>query len=437
MSKYIYILKKNLIGETILKLKADKVIFQIGDIVYIAGINKKIHSRWHVVKKNDKIVILCKEPENVVSVNYIEKLEGTYEKRTNLLSDKDADILDKYFVHKITIFPFYDTDSNRNLENKVLNELRENDYKVEVYTEAINGNEIDIEQRHHSFIIAENFGIMSYECLEKDIFNNREYFEDFKKKLNSKDLIKKLLLNSSILTDDGINLKIGYKKFYIIESGKQEEYYSQINKTLKNNGFDNVFVVNVKMFTNYIFEILNNSNEKIIDRDKHFGILQMLMPQYINSKIVNVNSDKIKFMPESSYEIDDNQKAVLSSMNERVYLKAAAGSGKTVLLLAKAYEVAITNPEKEFLIICYNNKLAEDIRIQAENTGKIVSNLRIYTLDAFIQEEITQYSGKNVGETFNVRREIFVEKVRNGKYTKKYGGIFSTPPKFSFQFFLK
>lgn len=424
MSKYIYILKKNLIGETILKLKADKVIYEIGDIVYIAGIDKKIHSRWHAVKRNNKIVVLFKEPENVVSVNSTEKLEGTYEKKTNLLSDKDADILDKYFLHKITIFPFYDTDSDNNLANKVLSELRKNDYKIEVYTEAINDNEIDSEQRHHSFIIAENFGIISYECIEKDIFNNRKNFEDFKKKLNSEDLIKKLLLNSSILTDDGMNLKIGYKKFYIIESEKKEEYYKEINKTLKNKGFDNIFVVNIKMFINSIFEILNNSNEKIINRDEHFGILQMLMPQYINSKVVNVNKDKIKFMPESSYEIDDNQKSVLSSMNERVYLKAAAGSGKTILLLAKAYEVAITNPEKEFLIICYNNKLAEDIRIQAENTGKIVSNLGIYTLDAFIQEEITQYSGKDVGETFNVRREIFVEKVRNGKYTKKYGGIF-------------
>ena len=66
MSKYIYIFKKNLIEETILKLKADKVTFQVGDIVYISENDKKIHSRWHVVKRNDKLVMLFKEPENVV-----------------------------------------------------------------------------------------------------------------------------------------------------------------------------------------------------------------------------------------------------------------------------------------------------------------------------------------------------------------------------------
>ena len=186
MGKYIYILKKNLIGETILKLKANKVSFQIGDIIYIAGIDKKIHSRWHAVKRNEKIVVLFKEPENVVSVNYIEKLDGTYEKRTNLLSDKDADILDKCFLHKITIFPFYDTESQSNLENRVLSELRKNDYKIEVYAEAINGNEIDIEQRHHSFIIVDNFGVASYECVDKDVFNNRDFFEEFKKKAFTK-----------------------------------------------------------------------------------------------------------------------------------------------------------------------------------------------------------------------------------------------------------
>lgn len=41
MSKYIYIFKKNLIGETILKLKADKVTFQVGDIVYVSENDKK------------------------------------------------------------------------------------------------------------------------------------------------------------------------------------------------------------------------------------------------------------------------------------------------------------------------------------------------------------------------------------------------------------
>lgn len=424
MSKYIYIFKKNLIGETILKLKADKVTFQVGDIVYVSENDKKIHSRWHVVKRNDKLVMLFKEPENVVSVNYKEKLEGDYEEKINLLSNKDADILDKYFLHKITILPFYDVESKSNFENEVLNELRKYDYKIEVYTEEVKGGNIYNEQKNNNFIIAENFGVISFECIEKNIFNNRDDFEELKKELNSEDLMEKLLLNSSILTNDGTNLEIGYKKFFIVKSEKQEEYYRKINEILKNNGFDNIFIVNIRMFINSIFEIINNQNEKIINKDKHFGILQMLIPQYINSKVVNVNTDKIKFMPESSYEIDNNQKSILSSMNKRVYLKAAAGSGKTILLLAKAYEVAITNPEKEFLIICYNNKLAEDIRIQAENTGKVVSNLRIYTLDAFIQEEITQYSGKDNRETFNVRREIFVEKVRNGKYTKKFGGIF-------------
>ena len=61
-------------------------------------------------EKNDKLVMLFKEPENVVSVNYKEKLEGDYEEKINLLSDKDADILDKYFLHKITILPFYDVE---------------------------------------------------------------------------------------------------------------------------------------------------------------------------------------------------------------------------------------------------------------------------------------------------------------------------------------
>jgi thymidine kinase len=150
----------------------------------------------------------------------------------------------------------------------------------------------------------------------------------------------------------------------------------------------------------------------------------MLMPQYVNSKTVNVDVEKIKFIPDQSYELDDNQKDVLAQINKRCYLKAAAGSGKTILLLAKAYEVASANPDKLFMIICYNSKLREDIEIQAANTGKIRANLKINTLDKFILDNFSQYDDETTDNKFEIRRKIFVEKVRSGQFAQKYGGIF-------------
>lgn len=424
MSNYIYILKKNLIGETVIKLKAERVPFQLNDIVYVADLNKKIHSRWQTIKRNDKVVTLIKKPENAVSINFEEVLGNKYNKKVNLLTDEEANILEKYFIHKIKILPFYDIEGKNKVESAVLATLRKNDYDIEVYTNIIKNHTENVNFGDYNVIISSEFGVFVYICVNGNLFESQELFEEFQRELNEEEKIKKLLLNSSMLTEDGMNLKIGYRKYYIVESEKSEEYYAQVNKILENKGFTNIYVLNSLMLAKKIYENINSKNEIVVDKDSHFGVLQMLMPQYINSKNTNINRDKIKFVPQDSYEIDENQKAVLAQMNENVYIKAAAGSGKTILLLAKAYEVAVTNPQKDFLIICYNAKLAEDIRIQAENTGKIIENLKIKTLDKFIQEEITQYGNPHNGETFKIRKEIFVENVRSGKYTKKFGGIF-------------
>ena len=424
MSNYIYILKKNLIGETVIKLKAERVPFQLNDIVYVADLNKKIHSRWQTIKRNDKVVTLIKKPENAVSINFEEILGNKYNKKVNLLTDEEANILEKYFIHKIKILPFYDIEGKNKVESAVLATLRKNDYDIEVYTNIIKNHTENVNFGDYNVIISSEFGVFVYICVNGNLFESQELFEEFQRELNEEEKIKKLLLNSSMLTEDGMNLKIGYRKYYIVESEKSEEYYAQVNKILENKGFTNIYVLNSLMLAKKIYENINSKNEIVVDKDSHFGVLQMLMPQYINSKNTNINRDKIKFVPQDSYEIDENQKAVLAQMNENVYIKAAAGSGKTILLLAKAYEVAVANPQKDFLIICYNAKLAEDIRIQAENTGKVIENLKIKTLDKFIQEEITQYGNPHNGETFKIRKEIFVENVRSGKYTKKFGGIF-------------
>ena len=70
MSSYVYKRKKNMIGCTILNLKANKVPFQKSDIVYICNEDDKLHSRWLAVGRNDKTVQLRKRPERTISLNY-------------------------------------------------------------------------------------------------------------------------------------------------------------------------------------------------------------------------------------------------------------------------------------------------------------------------------------------------------------------------------
>lgn len=422
MSSYIYKRKKNMIGCTILNLKADKVPFQKNDIVYICNEDDKLHSRWLTVGRTDKTVQLRKRPERTISLNYKEIINIEQSKRISLLSNEQSEILEKYFVHKMTLYPFYDIKCD-NLElNDVVNDLRKNDFDIELYID-VNTNKKKLFDKYN-FIISKKYGVIIFKCIENDLFNDKTIFEEFQADIQ-RDPAYENLKSTSLLSIDGESLNIGYKKCYVFESQKDDSYYKQVNEGLSKKGFSEQWVLNKNMFIEILKEIdAIESTEAIVAEREHFGILQMLIPQYVNSKVVNVDMEKIKFIPDQTYELDDNQKDVLAQINRRCYLKAAAGSGKTILLLAKAYEVASANPGKEFMIICYNSKLAEDIKIQAANTGKIISNLKISTLDKFILDNFSQYDEDTEDNKFEVRRKIFVEKVRSGQIIKKYGGIF-------------
>ena len=426
MNSYIYIVKRNLIGETILKLKVNKVPFQIDDIIYISGPDKVIHSRWKVTERNDKYVALSKIPEDTVSIDFERVFSENFTERTTLLMPKYLEILEKYFNHKIIIKPFYDVVSENKVENSVLEKLKNANFNVEVYMNSLVNTYSGKTFSKNNFIIMKNFGVISFVCWEEDFFSNKIYLDEFKRVLSFGDDTYKLLSNSSMLTNDGINLNIGYKKYYIINSSIDREKYILLNKSIEKSGQKNVFVVDDNIFIEELQEEMKNNNSVVVDENKDYGIKQMLIPQYVNSKSVNVSSpsSNIEFKPLDAYELDGNQKAVLTRMNIRTYIKAVAGSGKTIMLLAKAYEVAKANQDKQFLIICFNNKLADDIRIQASNTGKMISNLNVITFDKFIELNYSQFKGKTTNETFNTRRKIFVEMARSGKIQKKYGGFF-------------
>ena len=426
MNSYIYILKFNLIGETNLKLKADKVPFQINDIIYISGLDKVIHSRWKVTEKNEKFVALSKIPEDTVTIEFERVLNETFTERKILLNQKNTEILERYFNHKIMIKPFYDVVSDNEIENIVLEKLKKEDLSIEVYMNSLVNTYTGKSFSKNNFIIMKNYGVISFVCWKEDLFTNKMYLNEFKKVISSEDDTYKLLSNSSMLTNDGINLNIGYKKYYIINSNMEREKYYLLNKSIENSGRKNVFVVDTNIFIESLQEQLKQNNQIVVDDSKDYGIKQMLIPQYVNSKSVDVSNLKsnIEFKPLDAYELDGIQKSVLTKMNSRTYIKAVAGSGKTIMLLAKAYEVAKANSDKEFLIICFNNKLADDIRIQASNTGKMISNLKVITFDKFIELNYSQFIGKTINETFSARRKIFVEMTRNGKVKKRYGGIF-------------
>ena len=214
-------------------------------------------------------------------------------------------------------------------------------------------------------------------------------------------------MKNSIILNDNNELNINYKK-YMICNKLNKDQITLINTLLKAKA-NYIEFITTELLMEKLLNI-SDADKVIIDEQMEYGIKCALMPQYIINKSSTVfkisNEGKIK-IPQSSIELDDEQIRILDELNEKTYIEATAGTGKSVLLLTKAYMMAKANPTKDFLLICFNSKLCEEIENEAKYKNQQTENLQIRTFDKFIQEN---FSNTNNWEE---NHKIFIEKVRN------------------------
>lgn len=419
---YICNTPKKTIGRSGLDLNAKKCPhFNKNDILYLSDPEQTIHSRWVVTKTGKNLISLTKKPSMSVFVPKSELADGPYAEKYSKLTDRDADFLEKNFKHRLKIFPSYDYHSDNAETNLVSQALKKLDPKIEVYFDAYYTDDLinDRLDGPYSIAIHDHYGLITFKCLEQDPLSDPNLKNRFSNQLRY-DNFYDLLTHSPQLTDTALNLTIGYTTALIYETDNPN-ILQNLNQELQQRG-SHLRVFTCETFIDFIQEI--SDRRKVVDDIKHIGIVQSLLPKYVNSKTVDLVNEPLKFIPDDTFELDDLQKEVLRHLNQRAYIKASAGSGKTILLLAKAYEVAAANPQKNFLILCYNNKLAEDIQNQATNTGRNIKNLRISTFDKFLIDERISYNSDNRNDAWAARQKSFVEQVLNHKLNYSFGGIF-------------
>lgn len=411
MKKYfIIITSTSVFNRQFITISKENFNFEIGeeDNVYISE-NGIIQTIWKLYKKSrekyrfEKINVIregCKYEELNVS-----KL--TTDKFIYIEDKKDIEYLNRVFEHKIKIYPQYNIKQILNKDIDLINSLKRYDPKIEFYYNAI----IDNSQKV-SVAIIPTYGVCVIENFEEDSLGNvdsnvdivLEKLKQNKTLYNDKQLIE---MKNSIILNDNNELNINYKK-YMICNKLNKDQITLINTLLKAKANYIEFIT-----TELLMEKLLNISEAdkvIIDEQMEYGIKCALMPQYIINKSSTIfkisNEGKIK-IPQSSIELDDEQIRILDELNEKTYIEATAGTGKSVLLLTKAYMMAKANPTKDFLLICFNSKLCEEIENEAKYKNQQTENLQIRTFDKFIQEN---FSNTNNWEE---NHKIFIEKVRN------------------------
>jgi len=105
---------------------------------------------------------------------------------------------------------------------------------------------------------------------------------------------------------------------------------------------------------------------------------------------------------------------------------ACAGSGKSVLLIAKCFKAAKMNPEKQFLITCFNRNLQSLYTWFIERAGLTERNVDCLTFDVLCRQLLLANNMFLPGgvDAIPARRDAAMSALRDGKIANRYYGIF-------------
>lgn len=185
------------------------------------------------------------------------------------------------------------------------------------------------------------------------------------------------------------------------------------------------------------------STERMIIQEKNVNaILQRIAPEYTTVRTAVKTTENSKpGAPEELLVVTDDDVAVRAfrleqqqvnivnkiSKGEQLIL-ACAGSGKSVLLISKCFKAAKMNPDKMFLITCYNRNLQSLYTWFIERAGLQERNVECYTYDALCKRLLEKNSlpvpQGNGDECIERRRKKVEENINNGTIKTKYYGIF-------------
>lgn len=180
-----------------------------------------------------------------------------------------------------------------------------------------------------------------------------------------------------------------------------------------------------------------------IEENSVNSILQRIAPEYTTVRIVSNKGKNVEYssgaadellvitpddIAVKAYRLDTEQINIVNRMlkGDQLIL-ACAGSGKSVLLIAKCFKAARMNPDKRFLITCYNANLMNLYVWFIERAGLKERNVDCLTFDSLCKKLLEEaklpvpIGGDHVYEE---RRLKAINAMNNGMIKRHYYGVF-------------
>lgn len=305
------------------------------------------------------------------------------------------------------------------------------------------------------FLLVPEKGVIVFKVFDDlniDYFSEEIFFKVLSSNYNveNKQILDKFLNSKSLceINDKGKILKFPLRYIYVVQNISWEKLSSSIRKKIltcnipiyfRNFSSDN------PLFDNFNDYSINFSR---IDEKMYANIMERVVPENVTlivkirkeDKCVEIENDKNSFVPLNGKEkefralcLDDDQINFINNTKPGHWLTLAnPGTGKSVILLSKAYRLLTYNKSFKILITCFNVNLCTHHTMFSELSGLKNDNLhllRFYQMVFKLLDEYhIDYSSINVcysdEEKLEKAVEILNSHIDSGRIKPLFDAIF-------------
>ncbi len=258
----------------------------------------------------------------------------------------------------------------------------------------------------------------------------------------------KLLSNKSIVDTSG-KLKFPFNEVYVFPAFARASVQNAGDEKLQDFiSHSCVFKDDLQKFRTGFDELVTGlllhplvdcSEQRMAINDGNVNsILQRIAPEYVTIRVSNVVDPETKAGADNellvvtgkdvavkAFRLDEEQINIVNKISKGDQLiLACAGSGKSVLLIAKCFKAAEMNPDKQFLITCYNKNLYSLYTWFIDRAGLKAKNVTCLTFHTLCRKLLIDNGFHPASKDFDGWVWEAISRLNAGKIKERFYGIF-------------
>ena len=262
-------------------------------------------------------------------------------------------------------------------------------------------------------------------------------------------VIRAKLLSNKAISDENNRLRFPINVLYVFPALNRDQVKDIGNEELREFTQNRcLFKEDLQLVRSNLTKVVSSSLEhpliatspnsmKIEDSNVN-SILQRISPEYVTIRVSSIADKEAKTGADNellvvtendiavkAFRLDSEQINIVNKISKGDQLiLACAGSGKSVLLIAKCFKAAAMNPDKQFLITCFNRNLHSLYTWFIDRAGLRAKNVTCLTFHALCRKLLIDNHFSVSGLDADGLASHAITRFNLGKIPDRFYGIF-------------